>query len=100
VAFRPRGSGELKKARLLSGLFALVATPAFAPRAFAQDAAKGQAEFKKCKACHMIAADDSNVIQKGGKTGPNLYGVVGRAAAATDFNCGSAIRTAGATGLV
>jgi cytochrome c len=32
---------------------------------------------KRCKACHMIS-DGDNVILKGGKVGPDLWGVVGR----------------------
>ena len=43
----------------------------------AGDAAKGEAEFKKCKACHAIVATDGTEIVKGGKTGPNLFGVIG-----------------------
>ena len=34
--------------------------------------------FKKCKACHMAVAPDGTEVQKGGKTGPNLFGVIGR----------------------
>ncbi len=41
------------------------------------DVAAGEKAFKKCKACHTIANGDE-VIVKGGKTGPNLFGVVGR----------------------
>ena len=41
------------------------------------DAAAGEKAFKKCKACHAIVNGDE-VIVKGGKTGPNLFGVVGR----------------------
>lgn len=73
-----------------------LAAPAFA----AGDAAKGEADFKKCKACHMIVADDGTEIVKGGKTGPNLYGVVGRAVASTDFAYGESIKAVGASGLV
>ncbi|MGL4311008.1 MAG: c-type cytochrome [Paracoccaceae bacterium] len=73
-----------------------LAAPVFA----AGDAAKGEADFKKCKACHMIVADDGTEIVKGGKTGPNLYGVVGRAVAATDFAYGESIKAVGASGLV
>jgi cytochrome c len=36
--------------------------------------AHGQKVFKKCSACHMIAADGKNMI------GPNLWGVIGRTA--------------------
>ncbi len=61
---------------------ALVAfTAAAAAPAFAEgDIAKGEKTFKKCKACHMIVAPDGTKIVKGGKTGPNLYGVIGRVA--------------------
>ena len=39
---------------------------------------RGEKEFNKCKACHTIQAPDGTDVVKGGKTGPNLYGVVGR----------------------
>jgi cytochrome c len=44
----------------------------------AGDAKLGEATFQKCKACHSIIAGDGTVVQKGGKIGPNLYGVIGR----------------------
>lgn len=83
-------------------LTAALATLALAAPAFAEgDAAKGEADFKKCKACHMIVADDGTVIQKGGKTGPNLYGVIGRAAgAAADFKYSDALIKLGEAGEV
>lgn len=82
-------------------LVALIATFAtIALPALAQDAAKGENDFKKCKACHSITADDGTVIQKGGKVGPNLFGVIGRKVASTDFNYGDGIIAVGATGLV
>jgi cytochrome c len=74
-----------------------LAAPAFA----AGDAAKGEADFKKCKACHAITADDGTEIQKGGKTGPNLYGVVGRAAGSVaEFKYSEVMEEAGEKGLV
>ena len=42
------------------------------------DLAHGEKVFKKCSACHMIAADGKN------KIGPNLWGVIGRKAGAID----------------
>jgi cytochrome c len=55
---------------------------------------------KRCKACHMIA-DGDNVILKGGKTGPNLFGVVGRTAGTYDgFKYGDDTIAAGEQGLV
>lgn len=86
--------------RMLTAAFAL-ATLAAAPALAAGDAAKGEADYKKCKACHMIVADDGTEIQKGGKTGPNLYGLIGRpVASVADFKYGEAILAAGAKGLV
>lgn len=74
-----------------------LAVPAFA----AGDAAKGEADFKKCKACHAITGDDGTEIQKGGKTGPNLFGVVGRAAGTVaDFKYSEVMQEAGEKGLV
>ena len=63
-----------------TSLIATLTMLALAAPAVAQDAAKGEKEFNKCKACHMVQAPDGTDIVKGGKTGPNLYGVVGRKA--------------------
>lgn len=80
---------------------ATLAALALTAPAFAGDAAKGEADFKKCKACHMIVADDGTEIQKGGKTGPNLYGVIGRTVASVaDFKYGESIAAVGAKGVV
>lgn len=80
---------------LIAGLLA-------APAAFAEgDAAAGEKDFKKCKSCHMIAPAEGDPIVKGGKTGPNLYGVIGRAAGAQEgFKYGSDLAKAGENGLV
>ena len=73
-----------------------LAAPAFAEG----DAAKGEKEFKKCKSCHAIASEDE-VFVKGGKTGPNLYGIIGSAAGAQEgFKYSAALADAGANGLV
>jgi cytochrome c len=69
--------------------------------AFAGDAANGEKEFKKCKACHAIIADDGTEIVKGGKVGPNLYGVVGRAAGGVeDFKYSDVMKESGEKGLI
>lgn len=70
--------------------------------AFAGDVAKGEAEFKKCKACHAIVAADGTEIVKGGKTGPNLSGVIGRTVgSAPEFAAYSdALKAIGASGRV
>lgn len=63
----------MKAVLTASVALALFALPAFA----AGDAAKGEREFNKCKACHMIASDSETIVN-GGRVGPNLYGVIGR----------------------
>lgn len=62
--------------------------------------AEGEAlTAKRCKSCHMIA-DGDNVILKGGKTGPNLFGVIGRPAGAVEgFKYGKDLIAAGEGGL-
>lgn len=65
------------------------------------DAAAGESGFNKCKSCHMIQADDGTDIVKGGRTGPNLYGVIGRQAGTADgFRYGDDLVAAGEAGLV
>lgn len=82
-------------------MVASLAIAALAAPAFAQDAAAGEKEFNKCKACHSIVADDGTAIVKGGKTGPNLYGVIGRPVASiADFKYGESILAVGAAGVI
>lgn len=79
-------------------LYATLAALALAVPAAAQDAAaagdaaKGEKEFTKCKACHMIQDESGKDIVKGGKTGPNLFGIVGRKPASVEgFKYGEGI---------
>lgn len=82
---------------MAAGACLLLASPAFA----AGDAAKGESDFKKCRACHSIIKDDGTEIVKGGKVGPNLYGVVGRAAGTVEgFTYSEVMQEAGAKGLI
>ena len=82
-------------------LIAACAAAAIAAPAFAGDAAAGEKTFTKCKVCHAIIAADGTAVVKGGKTGPNLYGVVGRPLASyPEFKYGDGILAAGAKGLV
>lgn len=85
--------------RLLTGL---IAGLALSSAAQAQgDAAKGEKEFKKCVACHAAVKDDGTVVLKGGKVGPNLFGVIGRPVASlADFKYGDSMKALGATGAV
>lgn len=85
-------------------VIATFAALTFALPAMAQDAGdaeKGKKEFNKCKACHMVQAPDGTDVVKGGKTGPNLYGVVGRAAATEEgFKYSDALIKLGEAGEV
>lgn len=80
----------------------LFAAPAFADGHETGDAEAGAKEFNKCKSCHMIVnTETEEVIVKGGKTGPNLYGVIGRQAGVVEgFKYGKSIVEAGEQGLV
>ena len=83
-------------------LAGIVAVPAFAGGHASGDAAAGEKAFNQCKACHSMTDADGNDIVKGGKTGPNLWGLPGRTAgAAEDFDkYKDAIVAAGEGGLV
>ncbi len=63
--------------RLNSVLLLAIAT-SLAPTSWASDIDAGKNVFKKCKACHTI--------KKGGKkkTGPNLFGILGRPVATNE----------------
>jgi cytochrome c len=81
-------------------VLAFAATAMAAP-AFAGDPVAGEDTFKKCRACHSVIAPDGTEIQKGGRTGPNLYGIIGRGVAADpDYAYGASLAALGATGAV
>ena len=78
-----------------------LALPVLADSHGGGDAEAGEKAFKKCKSCHMIQDADGNAVVKGGKTGPNLYGVIGRAAGSVEgFRYGAGLVAAGEAGLV
>jgi cytochrome c len=79
---------------------ALMSAPAFAEGHASGDADAGETVFNKCKACHMISDAEGNDIVKGGRVGPNLYGVYNRVAGSEDFRYGDSIVEAGEAGLV
>lgn len=83
-------------------MIALALAVATASPALAEgDVAAGEKEYGKCKACHAIVATDGTTIVKGGKTGSNLYGVIGRTAGTYDgFRYSASMVQAGQKGLV
>ena len=81
-------------------IMGVAAFPAFAGGHASGDAAEGEKAFRQCKACHAIVDADGNEVMKGGKTGPNLWGVPVRTAGTTDFKYKKSIVEAGEGGLV
>lgn len=85
---------------MLKPLVALLALAVATP-ALAADPVKGEASFRKCMSCHSIIGADGTEVQKGGKTGPNLFGLVGHPVASDpDFKYGDGILAAKAKGVV
>lgn len=56
----------------------VLAAPVYADGHATGDAEAGEKVFRKCKSCHMVQDADGNDIVKGGRTGPNLYGIFAR----------------------
>lgn len=86
-------------ATLLAAL--TLAAPAFA-ESHGGDAEAGAEAFSQCQTCHVVADEDGNILAgKRAKTGPNLYGVVGRQAGTIEgFRYGKSLVEAGEAGLV
>jgi cytochrome c len=72
---------ELERQKILASL---------PPPYNAADLANGRRKFALCSSCHTIAAGAPNL------TGPNLHGVVGRAAASVEgYNYSQVLKTSG-----
>ena len=79
---------------------AMLAAPAFAQDG---DAAAGEDAFRQCATCHAIVDADGTAIagRANMRTGPNLYGIVGRPAGSVEgFRYRPDIVRAGEEGLV
>jgi len=89
----------MKTLLTLTAAASLTAGAAFADGHASGDAAAGEAVFKQCASCHVIANGD-DVLAGRGKTGPNLYGLLGRQAGSYEgFNYGDSIVALGEAGL-
>ena len=65
------------------------------------DLAAGERAFTRCRACHAITAPDGTQIQRGGRTGPDLYGVIGRPAGSVEgFRYSAGLQALNATGFI
>ena len=85
--------------RLFSALAAvLLASPALAQG----DAAAGEAAFRQCVACHVVATPDGDTLAgRAGRTGPNLYGIGGRVAGSVEgFRYSPALAALNEAGVV
>lgn len=77
---------------MLSRILALALIVALPTLASAQDAEEGKNVFKKCRACHTVGEKAVN------RVGPQLNGVVGRAAGSVEgFNYSDAMKNSGLT---
>lgn len=73
----------------------------FPAAAHSADPDRGEREFMKCKSCHAIVTPDGQDLVKGGKTGPNLFGVIGREVGSLrDYRYGTGLAIIGATGVI
>jgi cytochrome c len=80
----------------LAAALLIAAAPAFAEG----DVEKGAKDFGRCKSCHLIANGDE-MIARGGKTGPNLFGAVGRTVGSVeDFSYSDGMKAAHEAGVV
>jgi cytochrome c len=78
--------------RLTLSALVVIASPAAASAALAQDAAAGKTSFNKCMACHAIGAGARN------KVGPELNGLDGRkSGTALDYSYSDADKNSGIT---
>lgn len=87
----------MKTTLLPFALTAVLAAPAFA-----QDIEAGKKVFNQCQTCHVVANEAGEVLAgKNAKTGPNLYGLPGRAAGTqADFTgYGDSLVALGASGF-
>lgn len=80
---------------------ATIAAVSLAAPAFAQgDAAAGEAAFRQCVACHVVANPAGDVLAgRNGRVGPNLYGSAGGpVGAVADFRYSAGLQAVAAAG--
>ena len=88
------------KLKIAVAALALAAGPALAQDPTG-DAAAGEAAFRQCATCHAVVAPDGTALagRANVKTGPNLYGVVGRVSGKVEgFRYSNALTEAGEKG--
>ena len=90
----------MNRSVIFAAATALLSAPALADGH--ADVAAGEKGFKKCQACHVVRSADGEVLAgKSGKTGPNLFGIVGRQAGTVEgFRYQKSLVAAGEAGLI
>ena len=91
----------MKKTMTALALLPLLAAMPVLAQDATGDAAAGANVFKKCATCHAIVDPDGKLLAgRGGKVGPNLYGMPGRLAGTyPDFAYGESMKALGAAGF-
>lgn len=86
----------------LRSVLAAMALGALALPVHAGDPEAGAAAFSQCQTCHVVTNEAGEVLAgRNARTGPNLYGIVGRTAGSVEgFRYGASIVEAGEKGLV
>ena len=102
VSHAGRGGNEHEIWEMFMKYLATLAVALVLPgAALAGDPAAGEREFRKCQACHVVEDPDGNVLAGRGKTGPNLWGMLGAKAGSVEgFRYGDGLVEAGEKGLV
>ena len=80
-----------------------LSSPAFADAHLGSgDPAAGEKAFRQCVSCHVVENEAGEKLAgKNGKTGPNLFGVIGRQAGTVEgFRYKKSLVAAGEAGLV
>lgn len=86
-----------KKIVMISMLLSLHG-PAFAD---AGNPAEGDKLFRNCQACHTLTGPNGEKLRTGGRVGPNLYGIVGRAAGGLEgYNFSPGLKALNTSGLI
>lgn len=81
----------------------LLTAPAFAGgHEGAGDASAGESAFNQCQTCHVVVNDEGETLAgRNARTGPNLYGIIGRQAGSVeDFRYSNSLVEAGEAGLI
>jgi cytochrome c len=67
----------------------------------AADPAAGADLWRQCRSCHMVVSPTGETLERGGRVGPNLYGIAGRQAGTVEgFRYSAPLVAAGQAGLV